>query len=247
MKLQGTAIAVLAAAAIIAGAIVLRPAGSSDSGTAFAASKVSNDPGALAQYLRFGGQSSVNVKPDTAEVDVTTTGDATSSNEAIDQASKRMVQVIAALKGMGIAEDDLQSSGVYSYEDYDKSGTFHASQSLSVTVRDVAKAGAVLNTANDAGADQVSGPSFSISDQRTAYRQALKEAIQDARAKADAAAEQMGVKVTGVVSVSDQSDPGPSPLLYAAASRWAKDSTGVPVQPGTLDVGADVVVVFSYA
>ena len=57
----------------------------------------------------------------------------------------------------------------------------------------------------------------------------------------------MGVKVTGVVSVSDQSDPGASPLMYAVASGRAKDSTGVPVQPGTLDVGADVVVVFSYA
>jgi uncharacterized protein YggE len=182
MKLQGTAIAVLAAAAIIAGAIVLRPAGSSDSGTAFAASKVSNDPGALAQYLRFGGQSSVKVRPDTAEVDVTTTGDASSSKEAIGQASARMTQVIAALKGMGIAEDDLQTSSVYSYEDSDTKGTYHASQSLSVTVRDVSRAGAVLNTANDAGADQVSGPSFSISDQRAAYRQALKEAIQDARA-----------------------------------------------------------------
>jgi uncharacterized protein len=247
MKLQGTAVAVLAAAAIIAGAIMLRPAGSNDSGTAFAASKVSNDPGALAQYLRFGGTASIKVKPDTAEVDVSTIGDGSTSKEAIGIASDRMTKVIAALKGMGIAEDDLQTSGAYSYQDYDDATRYHASQSLSVTVRDVAKAGVVLNTANDAGADQVSGPSFSISDQRAAYRQALKQAIQDARAKADAAAEQMGVRVTGVVSVSDQSDGGSPPVMYAAASGRAKDASPIPVQPGTLDVGADVVVVFSYA
>ena len=55
------------------------------------------------------------------------------------------------------------------------------------------------------------------------------------------------VTVTGVVSVSDQTDPGASPVLYAQASGRAKDSPDVPVQPGTLDVSADVVVVFSYA
>jgi uncharacterized protein YggE len=247
MKLQGTAMAVLVAGALIAGAVVLRPGSGADSGTAFAASKVSNDPGALAQYLRFGGDGSVQVKPDTAEVDATTTGDGSSSQAALQQASQRMQQVIDALKAMGISSDDLQTSGAYSYEDYDAKGTYHASESLTVTVHDVSKAGQVLSTANQAGADEVSGPSFSISDQRAAYRQALRQAIQDARAKADAAADQMGVHVTGVVSVSDQSEPQ-GPVVFAAATgRASKDSSAPPVEPGQQSVDANVIVVFSYA
>jgi uncharacterized protein YggE len=245
MRRTPTTLAILLGALIIAAAIALRPAGSGG-GEAFAASKVSNEPGALAQYLRFSGSGDVKVKPDTADVEVGTSGQGASSSQAQNEASHKMQSVIDKLKALGISPDDLQSN-VSAYPDYEHKGQWLASQSLSVTLHDPSRAGAVLAAATDAGADSVSGPSFSMSDQHAAYQQALRAAIQDARSKADAAASEMGVHVSGVVSVSDQSEPQP-PVVFSAAAGVAKDSTApAPIQQGTLDVSAQLVVVFSYA
>src|SRR3954453_17938451 len=140
-----TTLAILVGALLIAAAIALRPGGSGG-GEAFAASRVSNEPGALAQYLRFGGDGSAKVKPDTADIEVGTVGDGSSASAAQNDASRAMASVIAKLKELGVDESDMQSS-VYSYPDYEHRGTWHASQSLSVTLHEVAKAGAILAAA----------------------------------------------------------------------------------------------------
>lgn len=246
MKRSSTAFAVLVGALLIAGAVLLRPAGSGG-GEALAASRVSNEPGALAQYLRFSGDGTVHVTPDTADIELGTNGEGASSGEAQNEASQAMQRVIDRLKALGVADADMQSS-VSSYPDYEHHGRWQASESLSVTLHDTSKAGAILAAATNAGASDVSGPSFSRSDQHAAYAQALQQAIQDARSKADAAASAMGVHVNGVVSVSDQSEAQP-PVVFSAASGVASKDTAVapPVEQGTLDVTASVVVVFSYA
>jgi uncharacterized protein YggE len=189
----------------------------------------------------------VHVTPDTADIEVGTNGEGASSGDAQNEASQAMQQVIDRLKALGVAEADMQSS-VSSYPDYEHKGRWQASESLSVTLHDTSKAGAILAAATNAGASDVSGPSFSRSDQHAAYAQALQQAIQDARSKADAAAAAMGVHVSGVVSVSDQSQAEP-PVVFGAAAGAASKSPAVapPIEQGTLDVSASVVVVFSYA
>jgi uncharacterized protein YggE len=252
MKLSQPAIAVLAGAAIVAGVPLLRHAESGAPAQALAATAVpptstsgGADAGALERYLRFEGDGSVTVKPDTAEVDVTTTGTAATSQDALAASSAAMEKVMARLAALGIARSDMQSSGVYTYHD-ETSGDYQASNSLAVTLHDPSQAGKVLAEASDAGADDVSGPSFSVADQDAAYRDALRKAMQDARAKADAAAAAMGVHVTGVVSVTDQTQPDqPVPFMAAAAGR-AASTPNVPIATGTLDVSASVVVVFGY-
>ena len=98
------------------------------------------------------------------------------------------------------------------------------------------EAGKLLTAANAAGAGGVSGPSFSVDDTRAAYASALRQAIEDARAKAEAAAAQMGVKVGGVVSVDDQAG-GLQPPMFAAAMprrrpRTRRRVAPVPIEPG---------------
>ena len=140
--------------------------------------------------------------------------------------------------------DDLQTSNVSTYQDWDTKG-WHGDVSLTVHVRDVKQAGRLLAAANAAGADSVSGPTFSISNSRAAYAQALRTALGDARAKADAAAAQMGVHVTGVVSVDESADSTPLRAMGIAEDA-AVPQPAVPIQTGTQDVTASVVVVFSY-
>jgi uncharacterized protein YggE len=247
VRASPTTVAVLAGAALIAGAVALRPASVPSTAPAFAAAKATDDPTALAEFLRFGGTATVTVRPDQAELGVTTTGEAASASAALAESSRRMRAVIERLRALGIAKDDLQSTGVWSSRAYEAPRHYQASNSLRVLVRDPDAAGRILTAATDAGAEQVSGPSFSVADQRAAYRDALRRAIQDARAKADAAAAEMGVRVTGVVSVADQG-PVATPMYDMAARASAGGaSPEVPIEQGKLDVNASVTVVFGYA
>jgi uncharacterized protein YggE len=195
-------------------------------------------------FLRFHGDGSVSVRPDRADISVGVDGTGASSRTALAAASTRIARVTARLRGLGVQPDDLQTSDVSTYQDWDTKG-WHADVSLTVHVRDVKEAGRLLAAANAAGADSVSGPSFSISNSRAAYAQALRVALADARARADAAAAQMGVHVTGVVSVDDTGDSTP-PQAMDIAEGAAVPKASVPIQAGTQDVTASVVVVFSY-
>jgi uncharacterized protein YggE len=159
-----------------------------------------------------------------------------------------MEKVQARLAGLGVTKDQMTTNGANTYQDYD-SKRWRAELSLSVKVPKVDQAGKLIAEANAAGAAGVSGPSFSVDDTRAAYAAALRQAIEDARAKAEAAAAQMGVKVGGVVSVDDQAGGIQPPMYGFAAEKASADRAAVapvPIEPGTQDVAANVTVVFTY-
>ncbi len=243
-------LAVLAGAALIAAALALKPSSSPPGAPAPAqAAPTATDPGALVPYLRFTGNGTVTVKPDTAEIYVSTVATAATSRAALDAASRKMVKVQARLAALGVTKDQMTTNDASTYQDYD-SKKWRAELSLSVKVPKVDQAGKLIAEANAAGAAGVSGPSFSVDDTRAAYAAALRQAIEDARAKAQAAAAQMGVRVGGVVSVDDQAGGLQPPMFALDARKAAPESAGVapvPIEPGTQDVVASVTVVFTYS
>jgi uncharacterized protein len=236
--------AALGGAVVVLTVLALRGTGAPEAAQA-ASGPAGGRPDVLAPYLRFSGEGSVTARPDTADLWLTVDANAGSSQAALADTTGRMAAVIAAMKADGITADDMQTGNVSSWQDYESPHRWHASNTLTVTLHDPSKAGNVLSDASHAGADEVSGPSFSLSDQHAATRQALGLAIADARSKADAAAAAMGVHVTGVVSVSDQAPVEPLPM-YGVAQAAASPRAAVPVQTGTQTVTSDVVVVFSY-
>jgi uncharacterized protein YggE len=240
---------VLAAGAVaLAAMALLRPGGDTPvPAAAAAAGPAAVDPGALTPFLRFTGTGTVTVKPDTADITASAGASARTSQAALAEASRRLDAVRKRVLALGVAEDDLQTQGSWTYQEWDTK-LWRAELSLNIKVRNVSNAGRLLSAANAAGADSVSGPSFAVSDQHAAYAAALRSAIEDARSKAEAAAAQMGVTVSGVVSVDDQAGSGGGPVMYGAAmAAGAADSAPVPIDPGTQDVVATVSVVFSYA
>jgi uncharacterized protein YggE len=223
----------------------LRPSGSS--GALPAAQAAAG--GGTDRTLTFSGTGSVDLHPDTATISFTTVSDDASSQAALDATSQKMNAVIAALKALTvvtIADDDLQTGDISSYQDWDKPREWHASQTLTVTLHDVSQAGVVLSAGNHAGADQVSGPDFSVKDQKEAYRTALRDALADARQKADVIAEAMGGHVAGVLTVSEDNQGSPTPMYAMGKASGAADSATPPIQQGTLNVSAGVTVVFAY-
>ena len=248
-------LAVLGGAALIATVVALRPDGATNPVAAPAvaqAATASTDPGALVPFLRFSGTGTVTVKPDTAQIQVGVSETAKTSQVALAAASKKITKIQDRMIALGVASADVTTSGAWTYQDW-QSKDWHADLSLTVKVRNLDDAGKLLSEANAAGANNVSGPEFSIADTHVAYADALRKAIEDARGKAEAAAAQMSVTVTGVVSVDDQSGGGPimaydsMKAMTSSAGAVAEPAPPVPVNPGTQDVNATVSVVFSYA
>jgi uncharacterized protein YggE len=119
---------------------------------------------------------------------------------------------------------------------------YTAQSSVSATVRQVAQAGAVIDSAVAAGANQVSGPSLARGDQSELYRRALRAAVDDARASAQAIAAAANVSLGRVTAVVEGGG-APQPLPFAADKAAAAEST--PIEPGTQQVTATVTVTFS--
>ena len=119
---------------------------------------------------------------------------------------------------------------------------YQASLSVRVKVRDIAKLGEIISAANAAGANEISGPMFTIDDPAPARAAAIDEAVADARKTAEAMAEAAGKSVGEVLSMSS-SDAGSFPMALGAAEATGA-ARDVPVEPGA-DISANVVVVFA--
>ncbi|HLC29996.1 MAG TPA: SIMPL domain-containing protein [Dehalococcoidia bacterium] len=120
---------------------------------------------------------------------------------------------------------------------------YRAVNQVQITVRDFSKVVWVIDGSVGAGATMVSGVNFGLADQSQAQREALVEAVHDARAKADALAGALGVSITGVQTASESSYfRGPFALPVTAPGGG---DTATPVEPGELGVSATVTVAYT--
>ena len=199
------------------------------------------DTGATPDTVTTVGHGVVTLVPDQASVSAGVHTQATTAADALARNAKAMNAVIGALKQAG--GKDLQTQQVSLYPRSDDNGNvtgYTADNSVSASTQ-VAAAGALVDAAVAAGANTVSGPTLSVSDQDARYRDALKKAVEDARAKAQALADAGGFGV-GPGSVVAEQSSAPQPVFERAAVAKAADTT--PVEPGTQDVTADVTVTF---
>ena len=192
------------------------------------------------------GTGSVTRVPDVARVSVGVSVTKNTVKAARDSAGKSMQAIIAAIKAMGIDEKDIKTTSIDLSPQYSNTGTkitgYRMSEQLQVTVRDLDKAGDVVDTATSKGATEVNGLWFEVGDPASAMDEARAAAIAQARTSAQKMASAAGVSLGGVVSVSESSASVPGPYYYGAAARDAAALT--PVQPGTQDVQATVTVIF---
>jgi uncharacterized protein YggE len=193
--------------------------------------------------ITVSGTGSVRTVPDRAQFSfgVTTQGGTAARALAANVALAR--KLIAALEAAGVAEGDIQTESVSLSPTFSDDGRtlvgYTAGNSVSVTVRELGKAGSIVDAAVDAGANQVSGPSLVRSDQETLYRTALREAVANARAKAEALAGASGVSVGSIRSVVEGSAAVPLEPVARA------DTASTPIEPGTQTIQADVTVEFA--
>jgi uncharacterized protein YggE len=176
---------------------------------------------------------------------VATTG--RTAQQALSANATRMTAVIDALKQAGLSAAELQTAQISLTPNTNQNGTvildFSASNSVTATTNDIGKAGPIVDAAVRAGANLVSGPNLTESDQLLLTRRALTAAIADAHARAATIASAAGVRLGAVQSVTEVSSTTPpfSPGVEAKASA------STPVEAGTVQTEEDVTISYSIA
>ena len=191
------------------------------------------------------GTGTITSVPDEATFTVGVQTQGSTAREALASNSEQMRRVIGAVRSAGVSKDDIQTQDVSvsaNYSDGNQIDGYSASNSVLVTIRDLSRAGKVLDAASNAGANQVYGPSLSRSDQDALERKALRDAVGEARTKAEVLAKAAGVSLGGVTAITEGSSGGAEPY-YATDLRMAK--ADAPIEPGTQDIQASVTVTFA--
>jgi|SRR5215217_736625 len=205
-----------------------------------------------ATTLNLSAYGETRTRPDQATITLGVTTEAPTAAEAMRLNAAKMSQVIAALKKGGIADRDLQTSGLnlnpqYVYQENlpPRLNGYQASNQVTVVVRDLAKLGQAVDAAVNSGATNVGGIAFGLQNGDAAEDAARLDAVKALQAKADLYAKATGYRVARLVTLSEgggYTPPPPMPMM-AFAGRMEKDSS-TPVEAGELKVRVDVSATF---
>jgi uncharacterized protein YggE len=191
------------------------------------------------------GEANVSVAPDQAQIDGGVTSDAKTAREASDANNAAMGKVLLALKGAGIEAKDYQTSRLSLQPQYapNRAGPspitgYRASNRVTVRIRDVTKVANVIDVLVGAGANDIGGINFTVSQASKHLDEAREKAIADARRKAEIYARAAGVTLGEPISISEDGAPVP---LYRGKMA-APMAAGAPVAQGeeTLSVTVSV-------
>jgi uncharacterized protein len=195
---------------------------------------------------------SVEAEPDMATIGAGVSTEARTATEALRMNSAEMQKVIAELKRLGVAERDIQTTGInlnamYDYDQTTRRQVFRgyqASNRVSVKLRKIADTGRVLDALVTAGANDLSGPSFGLENDEPAKDAARKRALQRANSRAEDYARQLGYSGARVLAIAE-SMSGHSPMPERAMMRSADimlTSAPPPVQPGVVSTGISITI-----
>lgn len=233
MKLVHVALVAVTGLAVAAFAGVLQPSGAHGQA-----------PEPQAGGITVNGTGSVFVTPDRASFTFGTVSQGRTAAAALTTSSAAIDRVVAALRNAGVARADIQTSDVSVSPRMNEAGDsivgYTATNSVTARVRSIGNAGAIIDAAVGAGANQIYGPNLLVSDQDAAYRNALRAAIAEARAKAQVLANASGLSVGRITAISE-SGTTPQPL---PAVGGARDSAPT-IEPGQQRIEATVSVTFA--
>jgi uncharacterized protein len=265
MSVRRTSVVVVLGVLALAAALVLSsgvlPAAASPVAAPAAAQTGTQQPTTqLPRTITVVGRGEVKTKPDLATTTVGVEALGPTVDAAMADAEARMNSVLDALKKMGIADKDLQTSNFsINFERQSDpqpvtaqatpgkftppSGFYRVSNMVQVNIRDLATVGDVIDTAVKAGANNVWGINFSLENTDKLEAQAREDAVKDARARAESLAGLTNVQVGDVISVSEVIGSQPVPI-YASAKAEGLGGGGTPSEPGEVTFTTQIQVVY---
>jgi uncharacterized protein YggE len=201
------------------------------------------------------GVGRVRAAPDRFSFNVSVQTTSPTVEEAVNENNTKVAAVIAALKSAGATADEIQTSNfsIYPQQDYSQQQQgklprvvgYQVSNSITVTKKQVADAGRLLQVAIAAGVNQTSGLSFSVSDSARGRDEGLRAAFADARAKASLLAQAAGRTLGPAMTINEIGSMTPQPPRpMGVRAMAAVVAEPVPVESGTEELMFTVSVVF---
>lgn len=203
--------------------------------------------------ISVSGEASVSVAPDLAQVDGGVTSEAKTAREASDANNAAMGKVLLALKAAGIDEKDYQTSRLSLQPQYAAAAPnrntpqitgYRASNHVLVKVRDVTKVAGVIDMLVGAGANEVGGINFIVTQASKALDDARARAVADARRKAEIYAKAAGVTLGEPLSITEEG-AAPPPVFRTRAAAPIAGMAPTPVAPGEEQLSITVSVTWA--
>jgi uncharacterized protein YggE len=205
--------------------------------------------------LSVSGTGVATIAPDRAKLSIGLFTEGFTAKEAVDKNAVIFDDILRALEEQGVSRDDITTSWYTIYPIYEYAGSrpvlvsYKVEHQISVVVFEQnldslgRKVGRVIDAAVGAGANQMYGMQFTVSDEkvRELKDQALASAVRDAARKAQLMAEALQVTIKGVISISESGGYWPPVPIY----RSYTESAGTQVLPQMFEVTASVSVVYA--
>ena len=195
-----------------------------------------------------GGDATVQARPDTAIVTVSVVTQNKNALNAQQENASKSDAVVRALKAAAGPGAEVKTSGyslqpqrVYRENQPPTITGYEARNTVTVTLSDLTKVGAVIDTTAQAGANDISGISFTLKNDQPARDQALVQATEEAMGKARVIANALGGRIVRIAEVQEEGFVRPIPIYDKLEARMAAANT--PIEVGTLDVTTRVQLV----
>lgn len=200
------------------------------------------------------GIGEVRGRPDTLTLSLGVSVTRKTVSDASADAARAAEKVLAALTDNGVAREDLQTRNYSIYPQYATPTSpdttmritgYTVSNVVVVKIRDIAKAGTIIDAAAVAGGDEVvvQGVAFSLEDSAALLGQARQRAWLDAKTKADELSKLAGVTLGTPVQIVETTSGSTQPVT--AATEAARSAT--PVEAGQVTTSVQLTVRFTVA
>ena len=204
--------------------------------------------------LNVSGKGEISAKPDTAYINIAVETTSKKAKDAVRENARKTSDVIKKLKSMIGKKDKVKTtnynlSPIYEYNKINRKNFingYRVSNEVIVETYNLDNIGNLIDATATLGANRINGPRFDISNREDFKREALAEAVEDAKKTAEVVAKSAGVKIVKILQIS------PSyhfPVPYRARFATAKDSlessaVPTPIEAGDLSVSANVSIVY---
>lgn len=203
----------------------------------------------LVRSISLSGHGEVHASPDLAIVSMGVLSSAVTAREALDANTKAMTDLMAVLKAANIEAKDIATSNFNVAPRYDygqnngqppKVTGYDVTNTVSVTLRKLDAIGELLDKAVSSGSNQINSITFSIANPQSAMDEARKEAVKDAKRKADLYAGATSVTIGNLISLNEGAVYQPPQPMMMQAKAMASDAGAVPIAQGEQVIAVDV-------
>jgi len=193
------------------------------------------------------GTGKMSTTPDEATVTLGVSTKRATATDALNANNAEAHTLIQKLRSGGVAEKDIQTTELSIYPNYTNAGHidgYQVSNTVTATMHDLKKAGAIIDSAASAVGDdvRVQGISFGLSDDTNARAQARVDAVKQAKAQAEQIARAAGVSLGTVRTIAEESSESPTPMYQGTAAMNAMAST--PIAAGQVSLTVSVSVTY---